>query len=742
MKKIVAYIFLLVVLVSSCNKPDSRIDEIGDRIRNLETTLETLTTTRQSLSTLAEGIAAKESLKSFSPITDGSGKVIGYNLTFKESAYTVSLYDNNAGLTIGRKDGKYFWMLAGEFLKDADGNLVPVMDEGHPAPEFRIESDRLMVSVDGGMTWVEALDIPAPLFESVRESASAVEFVLHGGDVVTIAKASALQVALSASQNFIEPNQTLFVKYAISGAGDREVYAECYGANGWKAEIFPSSALEGYVKVTAPEDVQTPSAYLFVSDSEGTSSVCVIDFSKIDATLETPVLTTLAESAIVSCKGGNLTVTVRTNMDYVVEYSADWLSVSKTKSVRQDCQEIIIAPNTAAESRTEEIVFRSGDFYTSFIVMQEADYGKIDDVPQTPVNSDLSATETANCYIVNVAGDFSFDASVVGNGAKGIIEGGRFHIDEDEVEITPASVKVAWCQNECISDVRLDAAAKRVSFKSSGNRGNALIVASDASGDVLWSWHIWCTNLPLDVTHNSAGKSFTLMDRNLGAVSLNPNEWQKTQGLFYQWGRKDPFIPSADLAGSVERNPDGSLYAAVENPTIPFKRIGTTHEWYNGYPARLDHCLWGNPQYGTVQPLENLSKSIYDPCPPGYMVPPQDTWLGISQSDLQFVETGFFHLLDGGKKVFYPYSGSCDDSLGEENETGYMGYYGFQTADRRNVHWFCRLWTSATGTYAGASIGGSLFSVTIDPYDSSVVIDGTKGDMRQKLQSIRCVKRK
>ena len=35
------------------------------------------------------------------------------------------------------------------------------------------------------------------------------------------------------------------------------------------------------------------------------------------------------------------------------------------------------------------------------------------------------------------------------------------------------------------------------------------------------------------------------MDRNLGAVSKSflGNQWQKSGGLMYEWGRKDPFPP-------------------------------------------------------------------------------------------------------------------------------------------------------------------------------------------------------
>ena len=76
----------------------------------------------------------------------------------------------------------------------------------------------------------------------------------------------------------------------------------------------------------------------------------------------------------------------------------------------------------------------------------------------------------------------------------------------------------------------------------------------DASDPIYWTWHVWVTDDPTNGIEYSKGFETDLdeirfdplhMDRNLGAVSAEflGNDWNKSSGLFYQWGRKDPFPP-------------------------------------------------------------------------------------------------------------------------------------------------------------------------------------------------------
>ncbi|MDE7005910.1 MAG: hypothetical protein K2O82_05240, partial [Alistipes sp.] len=101
-----------------------------------------------------------------------------------------------------------------------------------------------------------------------------------------------------------------------------------------------------------------------------------------------------------------------------------------------------------------------------------------------------------------------------------------------------------------------------------------------------------------------------IMDRNLGATSIDKAQFDKTVGLYYQWGRKDPFsAPNGDASGidfSVEDKQ--TLAFAVQNPTKFICGIGN---WLN----TNDTKLWNEGSNYT--PV----KSIYDPCPAGWMLP-------------------------------------------------------------------------------------------------------------------------
>ena len=731
MKKIFAIISLLALTIVSCNnKPDSDVQDV-DKLNSLAADCTRLNATIASLQTLASAIQQDGKLTGFTPVTDENGKVSGYIFTIDESK-TVTLYNCPAYVSVGQIDGGYSWKVNGE--------AVSALGDKN-APAFKVEGESVKMSLDGGSNWTEVAESTTQLIKSVSESASGVEIALDGGAALYLPKPEKLQVELVCDKKEFTPNEAVYVQYKVSGTDEKEVYVETYATNGWVAQIFSTSATEGVIKVVAPEDVSNPSVMIYVTTDAGDAYVAPLDIAATGEAADDPVLSALASAVSVGCEGGEIEVKVSTNLDYEVVTDADWVVCKQTKAVREDAVPFEVGANKSEDARSSVIKFQCGNFYTTCVVLQEADYGEIDNEPQTPVDSDLSKNGTANCYIVNVAGSYSFDASVVGNGEAGIVEGARFHIDETEVNFEPVEVELLWVENDCISDVTLDKTTKRVSFNANGNKGNALIAVYDEYEDIAWSWHIWCTNMPKDVTHkNMNGKEFSLQDRNIGAVSINPNEIEKTHGLFYQWGRKDPFVASKTLASTMIKDPSNDIWGAVMNPTIPFTMLNNTYEWYNGVQSKIEHALWGNDDYSELHEISEYQKSIYDPCPVGYMVPPQDTWAGLAESDLQFISAGFFHLLEGGKKAFYPYAGSVDQ--GSSSDCGYTGYYNYKAEGSRERYWYCRLWTSGAASYSGKVVGSNQLQVYYDPKEEKYSVTGYVGDMRHRLVPVRCVKMK
>lgn len=81
----------------------------------------------------------------------------------------------------------------------------------------------------------------------------------------------------------------------------------------------------------------------------------------------------------------------------------------------------------------------------------------------------------------------------------------------------------------------------------------------------------------------------------------------------------------------------GNVKYAIQNPTkfIMYSRSKSNTAnppYYCAYDwlYYADWALWGNPEGYTYPKASNLTKSIYDPSPEGYMVAPNDTWMGAS----------------------------------------------------------------------------------------------------------------
>lgn len=141
-------------------------------------------------------------------------------------------------------------------------------------------------------------------------------------------------------------------------------------------------------------------------------------------------------------------------------------------------------------------------------------------------------------------------------------------------EDTPGLIKAEIGYSLAIVDSGEDAKIKVLVNKS--KKGNAVVVFR-INGEIFWSWHIWVTD---DPTNGSAYKSFPgvrreradgtieaipdaewkWMDRNLGAISASNTaaDWNKSGGLLYQWGRKDP-IPPLVLKGNDFYEVSGSI---------------------------------------------------------------------------------------------------------------------------------------------------------------------------------------
>ena len=276
---------------------------------------------------------------------------------------------------------------------------------------------------------------------------------------------------------------------------------------------------------------------------------------------------------------------------------------------------------------------------------------------------DLGSAATANCYVVNEPGVYTFKA-VKGNSTEPLASIG--------------SVEVLWetwgttetvTPNSVIAQVDFEKDMVYFRVDENYHPGNAVIAAKNDKGVITWSWHIWMPETAISEDYHKLSKR-TTMSRNLGALvdASVDGASAKSTGLFYQWGRKDPFVAVADFSTGAPASVSGkamtkagaqlSVTDAIKNPTV--------FADYNGNWTTNGEALWGS------------TKTMYDPCPPGYRVPYTSEYLPLSYGPDEL--DGWVY--DGGNNIFtignpdavYPLGGylSCDGNYCEYGSSAYI----------------------------------------------------------------------
>lgn len=355
--------------------------------------------------------------------------------------------------------------------------------------------------------------------------------------------------------------------------------------------------------------------------------------------------TVVSESAMVNGTSIALTglLSDRGNSD-VVECGF-YYGINPNNLIKVKSEEGINQENRFSQTITVETITDDTYYYYPYAINSLGEAHASEFSKFKLVKENLSQVETANSYIVNNGGSYYFDASIIGNGDRGIIPDAGFHTNTSV--IAPVSANVVWEEKEgMISGVTYNAENKSIEFSTSGEKGNALIAAKDENGIILWSWHIWVTDVPKEHIYTTyEGTQIEVMDRNLGAIRADKgtgDQWKESVGMAYQWGRKDPLsVEHTTMAGQT-------TYTILESIQQPNTATSSEVDYW---VSPLNDKLWGG------------KKTIYDPCPAGYMVAPPDTWTGFSP-------TGGDASLDQAKK-----EGGWNNGLNlKYSETGIAWY--------------------------------------------------------------------
>ncbi len=217
--------------------------------------------------------------------------------------------------------------------------------------------------------------------------------------------------------------------------------------------------------------------------------------------------------------------------------------------------------------------------------------------------------------------------------------------------------------------------------------GNVVIAARNSSGTIVWSWHIWVTEKDLSPKSikDGAGNTLSMMPYNLGWMDATSaqftkyNNWTmyvrvsqtETGGAsrtflirqigdvisvdanvgcntFYQWGRKDPMLPATGdntdkaqysaygltwQSASGHQITSGGLEQSILHPNWQLVNLNGTEAHYCGlnygnlWDAKLDNG-------GSLGSYWNrlAIKTVYDPCPPGFVVPYAFAFSGVSKN--------------------------------------------------------------------------------------------------------------
>lgn len=281
----------------------------------------------------------------------------------------------------------------------------------------------------------------------------------------------------------------------------------------------------------------------------------------------------------------------------------------------------------------------------------------------------LDTSGTANCYLApQLETWYSFKATTRGNG--------KHSPGLSQTSLKGSEARILWESGAAAGAVLQDVFLRRgrIYVRTGTARGNAVVGLFDAAGTCVWSWHIWATDYDPEAKTQQVDGGAIFMDRNLGALGDHMIHVEG-KGLYYQWGRKDPFPHPAAHGGGIPapvsafegyefgvHDTDGthspgdfSVAWSVAHPTTFLHHIGSGRWCY-----AAESALWHTPN------VSGSGKTAYDPCPPGWRVPRSSAWAADKMYRVYTVSecgVGIRHKPDVAQTIYYPYTGTLRNSL-------------------------------------------------------------------------------
>ena len=613
MKKFFTLVVLALLAIGCAKEYDDSglrelINGLDLRVSELESSVSALQ------STLGDGKFVRKVDEYRNPDT---GRTTGVTVTYTDGNvvhFTIVPTDPSLGpvfSVIRNGAGELVWAVDGQAIQ-LDGEEIPV----YQTPTFSIDDEgNLLVEVDGKTTNLgpvknEGATLQDGIFTNLAVTDSAVVLTLSDGSTVNIPFAEAFKLNIETTEFTFGALDPIEIPYTVSAKTEATV-----------VNVAGYSPKEFKVEVTADKIVVTPlskkAAAVMMAYAD--SKVGLVSVVNLTVEAEGFELTDTPYSAeydyVAEGEDAVIEANAVSNISFEVKPVEEWIHVASVKSTAYVIT-LKLDDNKTGEVREGTVnVVKAG----TEEVIQTIKIAQLPAEAETgPAN--LSKKESANSYLVYAPGEYKF-AAVKGNSTESVGAVAKAEVlwESDNTTTAPAA-------NAIIASVSVDGEFVVFSTPETLVPGNALIAAKDASDVILWSWHIWIP--ATEIVNSTFGDvvAAPMMDRNLGALvpavaGAMPDG--RSIGMFYQWGRKDPFPGTSSVESSTPIATNGTITLAsdkqnytieeaIQNPTVYVKTGGDSNKTWMADKSEATNALWG------------IEKTIYDPCPPGYIVPTRD----------------------------------------------------------------------------------------------------------------------
>lgn len=661
MKKILTSIAMVLLLAGCAKQYDdsaiqTRIADLDRRVTALESSVEALR------SAIGEGVFVAKVQEYADPET---GKTIGVTVTYTNGDVkyfeispkadyegpVVSIITNGAGDLVWAVDGVAV-QVGG---KDVNVYQTPVFsldEEGYLWVEIDGQKTKLGQVQNEGATLKDGIFIDIKIVEDAE--GKRVVLTLSDNSIVNIPFAETFKISIENNDIVYDKiRQVIEIPYTVSAKTANTVV----DVMGYDPYYFHVEVTEEKILVTPMTD-DAAAIMMVVADS----NVGLVSIVKLSVSNEMVMIVDpepdpedVWADYVIDSDGGTIVANIVSNVEIDAiprEGDEEWITIVETKAMNAHTITFTVAPNTDKDNRTGRIIFYKKGTDRNIHSLYVRQNGFV------PGPKDLSKEGTANCYIVTAAGEYKFKA-VKGNSAESVG--------------TVAKAEILWETYNDANEVTANSVIASVSYKdeyvifstpATLKPGNALIAAKDENGVILWSWHIWIPETPVQNLVSSAfldtkAVQTVALDRNLGAlVAANSTDGASVYafGLYYQWGRKDPFpgakrvdSGSPALVAGVAPTVGTTLLTdadAIKNPTVI------------GFEA--DKSEWLTPSDMTR--WKDAEKTVNDPCPVGYRVPARNKNMPFMGSNLE-TASGWVYSADnyffalGSPEAVFPLAG-------------------------------------------------------------------------------------